>query len=60
MNGGQGDMTLLQAENIQELDMEWVELILSARKMGLNTEDIRKALLCLEEEGKSAMQDKAV
>lgn len=60
MNGGQGDMTLGQVENIQDLDMEWVELILSARKMGFNTEEIRKALLCIKEESKADMQDKAV
>jgi DNA-binding transcriptional MerR regulator len=30
--------------NIQELDVEWVHLILSARKMGLSMEDIRAFL----------------
>ncbi|WP_081417100.1 anti-repressor SinI family protein [Paenibacillus sp. Soil522] len=53
-------MVLAKSENNQDLDMEWVALIMDARTLGLSKEDIRKALLLLKENGKDDMQETAV
>ncbi|MDR6878632.1 MULTISPECIES: anti-repressor SinI family protein [Bacillales] len=37
-------MTKINQINIEEYDVEWVDLIMRARKMGLTTEDIRAFL----------------
>ncbi|KRE51251.1 hypothetical protein ASG81_03555 [Paenibacillus sp. Soil522] len=59
-SGGHGYMVLAKSENNQDLDMEWVALIMDARTLGLSKEDIRKALLLLKENGKDDMQETAV
>lgn len=53
-------MVLIESENNQGLDDEWVALIMNARTLGFNVEDVRKVLLCLKESSKDEMQDTAV
>lgn len=48
MNGGLFKMIHTQLEN-QELDSEWVALIMNAKTKGFSKEDIRKVLLLLKE-----------
>lgn len=37
-------MTKVNQMDIEEYDMEWIDLIMSARKMGLTMDDIRAFL----------------
>jgi hypothetical protein len=60
MNGGHGKMVLVKADDQQDLDMEWVALIMNARSLGFSKEDVRKVLLCLEESKSDDIQDTAV
>ncbi|WP_424767289.1 anti-repressor SinI family protein [Paenibacillus sp. sgz302251] len=53
-------MVLVGSENNQDLDMDWVALIMSARTLGLSKEDIRKVLLILKESDNDEMQETAV
>jgi uncharacterized protein (UPF0335 family) len=53
-------MVLVQSEDNQDLDMEWVTLIMSARSMGFDSEDVRKILKVLAESGKDGAADTAV
>nr|MBC9203194.1 anti-repressor SinI family protein [Paenibacillus sp. PL91] len=60
MNGGHGQMVLINSNDNQDLDMEWVALIMNARSLGFSKEDVRKVLLCLEESKKDDIQETAV
>jgi hypothetical protein len=60
MNGGHGDMVLVESGNNQELDKEWVTLIMNARKQGFSIEDVQKVLFCLKESGKDEIEETAV
>ncbi|WP_169507538.1 hypothetical protein [Paenibacillus harenae] len=53
-------MVLVQSEDNQDLDMEWVTLIMNARSMGFETEDLRKILKVLAENGNDGAADTAV
>ncbi|WP_144376746.1 anti-repressor SinI family protein [Paenibacillus sp. FSL A5-0031] len=53
-------MVLAKAEDIQELDMEWVTLIMKARSLGFSKDEVRKVLLCLEESKDNDVQVTAV
>jgi len=53
-------MVLTKAEDIQELDKEWVTLIMKARSLGFSTDDVRKVLHCLEESKGNDIQVTAV
>lgn len=53
-------MILIESENKQDLDDEWVALIMNARTLGFSVEDVRKVLLCLKESSKDEIQDTAV
>lgn len=57
---GTWDMVLVKSEDNQDLDMEWVALIMNARSLGFSKEDVRKVLLCLEESKKDDIQETAV
>ncbi|MFF2888883.1 MULTISPECIES: hypothetical protein [Paenibacillus] len=48
------------SDNQQELDAEWVELMICAREKGLTTEEVSKVLRILQEEGQSIIQESAV
>ncbi|WP_182914157.1 hypothetical protein [Paenibacillus sp. 1011MAR3C5] len=48
------------SDNQQELDAEWVELMLCARAKGLTTDEVSKVLRILQEEGQSNIQESAV
>ncbi|WP_327205166.1 anti-repressor SinI family protein [Paenibacillus sp. Soil522] len=58
MNGGHKIMGLVKSEDNQDLDLEWVALIKSARSMGFTIEDVRKVFLCLSD--KDDTQETAV
>lgn len=51
-------MGLVKSEDNQDLDLEWVALIKSARSMGFTIEDVRKVFLCLSD--KDDTQETAV
>ncbi|MHA6485262.1 anti-repressor SinI family protein [Paenibacillus sp. strain BS8-2] len=53
-------MTRFISDNQQELDAEWVELMLSARSKGLTTEEVSKVLRILQEQGQSNIKENAV
>jgi hypothetical protein len=53
-------MVLVNSEDNQDLDMEWVALLMSARSKGFSTEDVRKIFLCLQESGKEGIEGTAV
>ncbi len=53
-------MGLIKSENTQDLDLEWVALIKSARSMGFTKEDVRKVFLCLQESDKDDTQETSV
>jgi hypothetical protein len=53
-------MVLINSEDNQELDMEWVALLMSARSKGFSAEDVREIILCLRESSKEGMEDTAV
>lgn len=53
-------MVLINSNDNQDLDMEWVALIMNARSLGFSKEDVRKVLLCLEESKKDDIQETAV
>lgn len=48
------------SNNMQELDAEWVELMLCARAKGLTIEEVSKVLRILQEEGHAIIQESAV
>lgn len=47
--GGLKSMELIQNLNEQQLDPQWVALILDAREMGMSIDDIRKSLSNFQE-----------
>ncbi|WP_224723448.1 anti-repressor SinI family protein [Paenibacillus vietnamensis] len=53
-------MVLVNSEDYQDLDLEWVALMKNARAMGFSKEDVRKVLLCLQESGKPDNRETAV
>ncbi|MFD0588416.1 hypothetical protein ACFQZE_10420 [Paenibacillus sp. GCM10027627] len=53
-------MIRFKSDNQQELDAEWVELMLYARAKGLTVEEVSKVLRILQEEGHSFIQESAV
>lgn len=53
-------MVLVNSGDNQDLDIEWVALIMNARSLGFSMEDVRKVLQCLEESKKDDIQDTAV
>ncbi|MBD2872030.1 hypothetical protein [Paenibacillus arenilitoris] len=53
-------MVLVPSEDHQELDMEWVTLIMRARSMGFNQDEVRKIIKVLAESGKDGMEETAV
>lgn len=59
-NGGREVMTAIYSDNQQQLDMEWVELILLARTKGLTKDQIRKALSILTEEKRHELEESAI
>lgn len=53
-------MTRFVSDNQQELDADWVELMLSARSKGLTTDEVSKVLRILQEQGQSHIKENAV
>jgi hypothetical protein len=53
-------MTRFISDNQQELDAEWVELMLSARSKGLTTDEVSKVLRILQEQGQTIIKENAV
>lgn len=53
-------MVLINSDDHQDLDLEWVALIMNARTLGYSKEDVQKALLILKESSNDEMQDAAV
>lgn len=53
-------MTRLNSVLETELDVEWVELMLSARSKGFTVEEVKTVLAVLMEKGQTQMQDNAV
>ncbi len=53
-------MNRVESDNLQELDAEWVELMLCARAKGLTTTEVSKVLRILQEEGQAIIQESAV
>ncbi|MGM0880078.1 MAG: DNA-binding anti-repressor SinI [Bacillota bacterium] len=53
-------MVLVKSDDDQDLDTEWVALIMDARTLGLSKEDILKALHTLKESGKDEIQESAI
>lgn len=51
---------VVASDNQQELDAEWVELMICARAKGLTTEEVSKVLRVLQAEGQSIIQESAV
>jgi len=59
-DGGFEEMSLLNSVQETELDVEWVELILSARSKGFSADEVKKMLAILKEKGQTLMQENAV
>lgn len=53
-------MVLINSDDHQDLDLEWVALIMNARTLGFSKEDVQKALLILKESSNDEMQGTAV
>ncbi|MCU6710286.1 anti-repressor SinI family protein [Paenibacillus sp. J5C_2022] len=53
-------MTAIYSDNQQQLDKEWVELILLARTKGLTKDQVQKALSILTEEKRNRLEESAV
>ncbi|MEF2245678.1 MULTISPECIES: hypothetical protein [unclassified Paenibacillus] len=53
-------MSRLNSVYETELDVEWVELMLSARSKGFTAEEVKTVLAILKEKGQTLIQDNAV